>query len=526
MRRTISWDSINGPSGGGSPSGNATVPSNNPSTPANILQPILLDDAAAQNLPPPPSPTPPPKSIMATHATKNQPKMMNPAPTTTTRSNTEAASPPGATKPPSGLPTSIDTKPMEDKGELTPEGKERGIVEPPKRYSLMELQVAIGESDVESAVLQSMENVVNTSYSVSSRSLMPSISDDRVHDFEDEEKKAPELPQQTEEGQPKQETDRSKLADLTHQLLQTQKSGARKLIQTKRPSKNAVEKMAETASVIFATNSSMRASTETAASDVETGLENCETLNQEDQEDTDRTTRYTKKARRFWKRTRKSVKNDTEYFLEFLEPKKAGIFLTWTRRMKVFMLPSLGMAAFLYYVIGNPPTGKGDTASNSPATGDSMTNDEDPDGGDNYYVYASSSWWVLFVGVRQVVTLFLAQISELLIIDFLTLRTRFVTRSGGPYISLLIAQSKGWPFQLAMWGLLDVCMLSGNRSFAQHWLYWQGFIDLMNDNNPAGNVTNTSFYLRLLYLSMVIGIFVTVKRSLFGRMVGKRLVGT
>ena len=172
------------------------------------------------------------------------------------------------------------------------------------------------------------------------------------------------------------------------------------------------------------------------------------------------------------------------------------------------MLPSLGMAAFFYYAAGNPP-GRGEDGSAS-------NNDN----------FASGSWWVLFLGVRQVVTLFLAQMSELLLVDFLTLRTRFVTRSCGPYISLLIAQSKGWPFQLAMWGVFDVCMLAGDGRFAKHWLFWQDFIDLMNDNNDAGNVTNDSVYFRLLYLSMGIGAVVTIKRSLFGRLVGKRLIGT
>jgi hypothetical protein len=514
---------MNGPSGG-SPSGNGTAASNNHS----ILQPILLDDAAAPN-----SSAMPPKSIMATHATKNEPETMNPP---RTGSSTET-SPRDAKEPPSGFPTSIDTKVMEDKEELTPEGKEREILELPKRYNLMELQDAIGESDVESAVLQSMENAINTSYSVSSRSLMPSISDDRVHDFEAEEEEATEIPEQEEQQQQelkkqKEESDGSKLADLTHQLLQTRKRGAKNLIPEKRSAKNTGEKMAETASVIFAANSSMRASLETTTSDVESGLENRGNLNQEDQDDTSgRTGRYTKKARRFWRRTRRTMKDDTEYFVEFFEPKKAGIWLIWTRRVQFFMLPSLGMAAFLYYVCGNPGSGKlGDNSNNE---GDSSNNEDDLDSGfenegnnGNNDEYASGSWWVLFIGVRQVVTLFLAQISELFIIDFLTLRTRFVTKSCGPHISLLIAQSKGWPFQLAMWGLIDTCMLAGQGSFAKHWLFWQDFIHLMNDNNPAGNVTNSFFYIRLLYLSIGIGALVTIKRSLFGWSVGKKLVGT
>jgi hypothetical protein len=537
MRRKLSWESINGPSGGGgSPSGNVTASSNNHSTItlADILQPILLDENN------PSVAAPPPKSIMTTHTTKNEPETMNPPPPLhrTIGSNTET-SPQDATDPPSGLPTSIDTKTkMEDKvDELTPEEKQREILELPKRYNLMELQDAIGENDVESAVLQSMENAINTSYSASSRSLMPSISDDRVHDFEDDaEEKSPKNPEQEEQQQQQQkqeESNGSELADLTQQLRQTQRKGVRNLIPTAKNTgeKNTGEKMAETASVIFAANSStMKASfLETArSSDVETGVENSEHLNQEDQEDISRTRKYTKKARRFWRRTRRTVKDDTEYFLEFLEPKKAGIILTWTRRVRVFMLPSLGMAVFLYYVAGNPPGedyGRNDTP-NPTANDDIIQNDDDSAAGDDYYVYASGSWWVLFLGVRQVVTLFLAQMSELLIIDFLTLRTRFVTKACGPYISLLIAQSKGWPFQLAMWGLIDVCMLAGNGRFARHWLFWQDFVNLMNDNNPAGNVTNTSFYLRLLYLSMGIGAVVTVKRSLFGRLVGKSLVGT
>lgn len=114
---------------------------------------------------------------------------------------------------------------------------------------------------------------------------------------------------------------------------------------------------------------------------------------------------------------------------------------------------------------------------------------------------------------------------QLLVIDFLTLRTRIFPKLLGTQMSLAIAQSKGWPFVLLMWALLDLLFLYGDRRVARHWLYWQKLIDLMNSTNPSGNVTDHDRYKLIIYLSIGLSVAVTVKRTLIGNFVGKRVVG-
>lgn len=58
---------------------------------------------------------------------------------------------------------------------------------------------------------------------------------------------------------------------------------------------------------------------------------------------------------------------------------------------------------------------------------------------------ASASWWLLFVGVRQVMTWLLACICDVFLVDWLILQHTGVIRLLGPQVSLVLIQSKGWP---------------------------------------------------------------------------------
>ena len=72
------------------------------------------------------------------------------------------------------------------------------------------------------------------------------------------------------------------------------------------------------------------------------------------------------------------------------------------------ILPSTGIALLLFYVAGNPPTGVIDLESNltKSETGGHLVNTNgefvNPE-------QASSSWWLIFIGVRQVVTFVMAK---------------------------------------------------------------------------------------------------------------------
>jgi hypothetical protein len=82
------------------------------------------------------------------------------------------------------------------------------------------------------------------------------------------------------------------------------------------------------------------------------------------------------------------------------------------------ILPSTGIAAILFHLADNPPNGYDMQGTTSSAAVRSSS--------------ASASWWLLFLGVRQVITLSLAMGTELFVIDFLSIRVRGTLRLVGP----------------------------------------------------------------------------------------------
>lgn len=126
---------------------------------------------------------------------------------------------------------------------------------------------------------------------------------------------------------------------------------------------------------------------------------------------------------------------------------------------------------------------------------------------------ASVSWWLIFICVRSVLLLntyhilariisyfisFLsycqvrqtltfsgAQLLQVIVIDFLCLSTRFSVNVFGSLLTLLIVQSKGWPFIACMWSILNFALLFGTSRFVKHWLFWQDILGIFNDKNPS-----------------------------------------
>jgi len=92
----------------------------------------------------------------------------------------------------------------------------------------------------------------------------------------------------------------------------------------------------------------------------------------------------------------------------------------------------------------------------------------------------------------------------------------------GPLVTLVVLQSKGWPVTLFFWGVYDFGLLYGKYEFAKHWLYWQNVIDLMNKNNPAGTIMQSSEYKALLIIAVVLSFVVSIKRCSVGLALGKQ----
>ena len=159
---------------------------------------------------------------------------------------------------------------------------------------------------------------------------------------------------------------------------------------------------------------------------------------------------------------------------------KKTTLLGYIRKALLFaILPSTGIAALLFYVGDNPPCGTQQDCLRAQIRDEILGNITEaiPDRAiDNIlgprgvrYDSPSVSWWILFIGVRQVITLSLARMLEAFIVDFWILKTKSASAILGPYLSLLTVQAKGWPLQFILWGLLDIGMLYGDRPFARHW---------------------------------------------------------
>jgi hypothetical protein len=180
------------------------------------------------------------------------------------------------------------------------------------------------------------------------------------------------------------------------------------------------------------------------------------------------------------------------------------------------MLPATGIAVILFYLAGNPPTGIL-IPGQPPVNG--MFNNTNGILVSEYS--ASASWWLLFVCVRQAITLSLAVLTELVIVDYLSIHTGVTFSVLGAWPTLFILQSRGWPFVAFVWGVLDFILLAGSKPFFAHWLYWQSVIDLFNTANPSGHVVDSSWNHRVLSIVVCVSFVTSVKRFFMGFYLGK-----
>ena len=199
--------------------------------------------------------------------------------------------------------------------------------------------------------------------------------------------------------------------------------------------------------------------------------------------------------------TRKPPKIFKE-FQAFWAPQRQSFLYVMRVVILYLFIPLLGMAALLFYALDNPPTGR---------------NVENSD-------QASASWWLLFV-LRQSLTGLLAKFLEWVLIDFLSIRSSFSIQVLGPWFTLFIMQSRGWPFLLFLWALLDFALLAGSHPFFSHWLHGQDAIAMFTDANPAGNVVSSDWNHRVLAICVSLGIVVSVKRFWLGLHLGRQTYG-
>lgn len=240
----------------------------------------------------------------------------------------------------------------------------------------------------------------------------------------------------------------------------------------------------------------------------------------EDEEDVDasdeETAKKPKSKRRMKRRNRSSkllrgvatgAQQDWALFQQFLTPRKASFFLYSKIVVFLVILPSLAISALLFYLKEHPEQQE---VENSGL--DWIQEDESP----------FLSWWFLFLGVRQIITLTMALITQALLIDYLALGSRFSLKFMGPAVTLLAVQARGWPCVLMFWAMYDLVLLSGDRPFSHHWGYWQDAILLFNESNHSGNIVQNEMNFRILIIAIVLGIVVAIKRVILGLFLARK----
>mmetsp|Transcript_17151 Transcript_17151/g.41621 ORF Transcript_17151/g.41621 Transcript_17151/m.41621 type:complete len:1437 (-) Transcript_17151:162-4472(-) len=205
---------------------------------------------------------------------------------------------------------------------------------------------------------------------------------------------------------------------------------------------------------------------------------------------------------------------------EFLNPWKPSM-RKYVQSYFWLLVVSIGIAAVLFYLFGNPPTGIVDLESSKAFNGTKYVSVEgktiDP------YARASYSWWALFAFARLPVTFALAKTIELVLIDFMILDRRWVASCIGPTLTLLIVQSKGWPSTLFFWSICNLCLLYGDSRFVAHWGYWQDYVGLFNESNPSGAIPSNDMNLRIQLIALVVSLCVAIKRLLIGYQQGRNI---
>jgi hypothetical protein len=213
---------------------------------------------------------------------------------------------------------------------------------------------------------------------------------------------------------------------------------------------------------------------------------------------------------------------------EFTQQRKSALrAYLWT--LMLLVVPAIGLSFILFYLAGNPPTGR--IEDDSKLVFDFETNTTilvNTDGEEFDAKTASASWWILFLCVRQVITLSLAKMCQAIIIDFFCVSTRIFVNTFGQFFTLFIIQSRGVPFHMFFWSLWDLALLQGNTDFAKHWGQWQtyyfdNYLSIFTQANPSGGIPGESWYRRLLIMGIGVGMAISVKRVWVGFMLGRKI---
>ena len=370
-RRTLSWD-MNDPDRKMASSPSAT----HRSTPASILQPILFDDTSEAVVPP--------ASIFASNvnsfrseepkggrALQNATKMNECGQTLATETLSDAFGQDGD----SPMRTSnhgIDTS-FHDASYHTPP-KNQNL--PPKRYSVNEVLDATPKEGQDIAeIVKKLENQSERASVKAKQRHFPLMSDSRIQRFHDSQEDENTNDRCIEKINSKSNKDCGQpstidiIVELTKQLVEVP------------PMEETRRSLAGATTNLFSNESSTQSKKK---NDIERGGKQIkdESVTRQDKDF------MLIQKRRFC--VPRKMRGDLDCFVDFVRPQLGTIKAQFRRSLKYLILPSLVAATFLYYVFGNPRYNQ------------SLKEDG-----------ASVSWWFLFIGVRQIITLELAKLLEI-----------------------------------------------------------------------------------------------------------------
>jgi hypothetical protein len=77
--------------------------------------------------------------------------------------------------------------------------------------------------------------------------------------------------------------------------------------------------------------------------------------------------------------------------------------------------------------------------------------------------------------------------------------------------TLKVVQSRGVPFLLVFWSIFDYVLLSGRNKLSSHWLFYQDFLDIFNEQNPR--YAQDGWWLPNMFSTVCIRLLLTLSLS-------------
>jgi hypothetical protein len=264
--------------------------------------------------------------------------------------------------------------------------------QPPRiPYTVMDLTGDNRDMLAEDDVIRSIEQLPFRTSSTR-QILFPEIAEETVVEFEKQDDAAVEEEDDSNLAPVRRSLSKTPgLRDLTAQLM-TANRAAQMLNSTKSPNPEdrtgmdvatrgtAADRMADTAAAMFSSVGELPAGGSVHGQSGQPGSTS---------------SNASEGTRRKFRKQMEAIKHNRELFVDYISPRKKFIGHYWWFRFKYIIIPGLGVAALLFYAVGNPPHGileKNDQGQFAYENGDLPKSDD-----------TSVSWWLLFA-VRQVIT--------------------------------------------------------------------------------------------------------------------------